>query len=67
MIEIKTRSTVQCHAELHHKSRAAVRSTLAHGSQVEFKAADSGSQADDVTTTSRWKGLEVIPTSPLSW
>ena len=53
--------------ELHLKSRAAVRSTLAHGSQAEFKAADSGSRADDATTTSRWKCLEVIPTPHLSW
>ena len=57
MIEIQ-----RLEVELRLKSRAAVRSTLAHGSQVEFKAADSGSRADDATTTSRWKCLEVIPT-----
>ena len=32
-------------------------------SQIEPKAADSGSRADDAATTSRWKCLEVIPTS----
>ena len=52
MIEIQ-----RLEVEFRLKSRAAVRSTLVqcHGSQVESKASDSGSRADDATTTSRMK------------
>ena len=49
--------------EVEHTSQVQSRRPLYSDSQIEPKAADSGSRADDAATTSRWKCLEVIPTS----
>ena len=62
-INLRTFKMKYRYLEVEHTSQVQSRRPLYSDSQIEPKAADSGSRADDAATTSRWKCLEVIPTS----